>query len=319
MSGKHSSGLKTNGMERASRVNIYPDSFYEAHQNEILDLFRRGFRPIPVGQDKSPLLPGYNLPYPPDDREPLFWPAEWSGKYYPHQTIESIAREFAVNFTRQSDGAHRYAYGIGLVNYPATRLVTLDFDGKHSVGAWEDQGVPLPATTLEQTRSGGWHAHFLAPDSNEQFESVKRSVRLIQALPDICDCKNADGSPHYCGIDLLVRGQCVVSPTPGYSLKRGWDSISPLPEAVWQFALKNANKSIHAATQCKNPRPTHRYDFVTEEYIRKHFSVRNVSHHGNRIEIKVDCPKHDGQANACWYLEPGNTHYWCFGDCAFQR
>src|SRR5688500_11310660 len=55
------------------------------------------------------------------------------------------------------------ALGIGLILYPASPFLVLDFDGEHAAAAWDMSGLKLVGSARVTTQSGGSHFYFRAP------------------------------------------------------------------------------------------------------------------------------------------------------------
>jgi P4 family phage/plasmid primase-like protien len=109
------------------------------------------------------------------------------------------------------------AYGIGILMYPASQNIALDFDGPHADEAWRKTGIALADTARSRTPSGGAHSIYRTPIDTSVLDGLKRKVRLIEAD---CDCTRTDEKgelkPHKCGVDLLVNGYSIEALTPGY-------------------------------------------------------------------------------------------------------
>jgi len=129
-------------------------------------------------------------------------------------------------FTRRQSEAEMRAlpweqgYGIAVLCWPGSDLLVVDFDEPCTLPAWKETNIALPDTAIVQTPHRGAHAIYrmpptiLHPGLNENNgHEVRRAIRLIKAT---CDCKDEEGKPHPCGVDLLLNGYFVTIPTPGY-------------------------------------------------------------------------------------------------------
>jgi len=137
----------------------------------------------------------------------------WNTYFARKQTEVEVRKQF-------SNGA----YGLAIVLWPASPNAVLDFDGPHAREAWRQTGIELPATARMITGSGGEHLYFWMSEG-ELPEKLKRKIRLAKIE---CGCKDSDGRPKPCGVDLLIRGYAIVPPTPGYKE----DPDYPLESAV---------------------------------------------------------------------------------------
>jgi hypothetical protein len=104
------------------------------------------------------------------------------------------------------------AHGLGIILYPASPYIVLDFDGPHAEQAWQKTGIELTETARSYMQSGGFHLTYRTPADFAELDGLARKVRLAKAD---CDCTK-DGKPHPCGVDLLIRGYSIEPPTPGY-------------------------------------------------------------------------------------------------------
>ncbi|MDP2651988.1 MAG: phage/plasmid primase, P4 family [bacterium] len=172
------------------------------------------------------------------------------GKYFTQAQTEAEVRELFSNG----------AFGVAMVLWPASRYGVLDDDGPHAEEAWAAMGIERPQTAKHKTMHGGTHHFYLMPDI-ELPENLKRKIRLAEIK---CDCKDDKGEPHYCGVDLLIKGIAVIPPTPGYKE----DADHPLETAVL------IPSEILALIQ-KKPTPKER--ITGDEKGRVHHGLRNVT------------------------------------------
>ncbi len=147
--------------------------------------------------DAAMLYHSYDWPVIPVDQQKAAL-HKWGFLRERKQTIEEVRDWFA-----------RPVYGLALLTWPASDLVTLDFDGPHAEAIWERQvGIQLPQTARTRTRSGGSHNVFRMP-SNAPAGELQRRIRLV--MDPVCSC------PKSCGVDLLLHGYFIVPPTAGYT------------------------------------------------------------------------------------------------------
>ncbi len=131
---------------------------------------------------------------------------EWGHWRFQAQTEDEVQNLFS-----------RPAHGIAILTWPASDLMTLDFDGPHADELWNTTRIVLPMTSQNRTRSGGRHCILKAPPDTPRPEqqtiqgSVKRSIRLVSEQKPC----GANGTKT-CGVDLLLNGYFIVPPTPGY-------------------------------------------------------------------------------------------------------
>jgi len=137
-----------------------------------------------------------------------------------------------------SDDAH----GLGLLQYPASKNVTLDFDGLHAREAWQETGLDLSGAARVVTQSGGSHFVFRTPADTSELDKLTRKVRLVKAK---CDCKK-NGEPNPCGVDLLVNGYAVAPPTPGYQEDPDYplEAAGVIPTEIICFARSQQHSSL---------------------------------------------------------------------------
>lgn len=132
------------------------------------------------------------------------------------------------------------AYGLGILLYPASPYLVLDFDGKHAEQAWRTTGIELTETARSHTRSGGIHLTYKTPLDTAELGTLKHDIRLVKAD---CDCKGTEGKRKPCGVDLLLRGYSIEAPTPGYSEDADFtieDAVTIQNEII-QLALTKQN------------------------------------------------------------------------------
>ena len=135
------------------------------------------------------------------------------------------------------------AYGLGLLLYPASPFIILDFDGPHAHDAWNTTGIDLDGAARVITRSGGHHFIFRTPDETIELDKLKRAIRLLKAA---CDCKK-DGKPKPCGVDFLIHGYAVAPPTPGYSEdpNHPLEDAATIPQEVLALAQERSKNHEH--------------------------------------------------------------------------
>ena len=157
---------------------------------------------IAVKQDKKPTRP-------------------WGKWHHAKQTEEEVRNLFS-----------QPAHGLAILTWPASDLIVLDFDGPHAESAWNAQGIELPETARAMTKSGGVHLIFRIPRHTENGTDFKRKVRLVKA--------NGCGCAKTCGVDFLVNGYFITSPTPGYheDPEATLEHISLIPEEVLKLTAK---------------------------------------------------------------------------------
>ena len=137
----------------------------------------------------------------------------WAEYFKRPQTEDEVRKEFANG-----------AWGIAKILYPGCDYIHLDFDGQHAQAALDASGVKAPETARQITKSGGWHLIFKASKLLRE-SNLGRKVRLLSAD---CSCVDKKGKPKPCGVDLLLNGYAVISPSPGYRE----DPDFPLEDAV---------------------------------------------------------------------------------------
>ena len=117
-------------------------------------------------------------------------------------------------------------YGIALLMWPYSNLMTIDFDGPHSNELWNQTGIGLPETCIHHTPSGFCHFIYNAPPNPPP--DLRKKVRLVEE-PNPCGWKGGG-----CGVDFLINGYAIVPPTPGYreDPDRPFGSFAELPEEV---------------------------------------------------------------------------------------
>lgn len=132
--------------------------------------------------------------------------------------------------------------GIALLTWPFSNLVVVDIDGPHGSDAWKPTGIVLPSTAQTHTPGGGIHLVYQMPDGISLYDeatgnsTLQRKVRIVKN--ENCGCAKP------CGVDLLLNGYFIVSPTPGY-----WeDPGQPLEDGRWLSGLCEAcEQAVEAA------------------------------------------------------------------------
>jgi putative DNA primase/helicase len=200
-------------------------------ENELLDAalayFAQGRPVIAVrGDTKSPYRKGWN-------------------KYFDCAQTEDEVRDFFSNG----------ATAMAKVLFPACNDVHLDFDGQHAIEAWRKTKIKLPHTARMWTQTPGnfqliFKASALLKESAALTE-VKRAIRLVEAG---CDCKDPDGKPKVCGVDLLFRGYSLVPPSPGYVEDADFplEAATEIPDKIVRLAIKRRPKQANSGGGSKD-------------------------------------------------------------------
>jgi putative DNA primase/helicase len=222
-----------------------------------LSLHAKGCAVIAVRENKAPYREG------------------WTRWLKEKQTEQEVRREFANG-----------AYGLGVLMWPGSPYVALDFDGVHAEEAWKSSGFEFIETARNVTRSGGVHLILRVPP--DFTEDLKRQIRLVRVN---CDCRK-NGKPAPCGVDLLLNGFACFPPTPSYheDADHPLESAVEIPSAIIEFALKlqRAGRSGPKTTGDSQGRVTQGERHSTLVSLAGSMFARGMSPEAIRAALKAD-------------------------------
>lgn len=185
----------------------------------------------------------------------------------------------------------------------------VDYDGPHAPALAKAHGLFAPPTRTVRSPSGGFHVYI------EHDDAIPTKTRVLQAG---CECRDADGKPHPCGVD--TRGICgLVAAPPSRFAGHAYIVFRDLPIAPWpqfvELCRALAPKPV-PKSELRIPRGDGLIARIkaawTVEGLAERLGARLI---GRGDQMKAKCPLHGERTGYAFVIWRRDQRFACFGKC----